>query len=94
MRTIYRYEVDLFKPVTHRLMGNPLAVANRDSASAALEFWAEYDPEFEGTAIARTFMVIGTGHPIPASARYWGTAPRKHGMVFHLYELPALALEG
>lgn len=88
MRTIYRYEVSLFKPVTHRLMGHPLAVANAESVHPALEFWAEFDPEFANLAIARTFVVIGTGHPIPEDYTYRGTAPRKDGMVFHLYEYP------
>jgi hypothetical protein len=88
-RAVWRYQVGLDGPVSIRLTGEPVAVAAL-SDSAGIEFWAEHDT---GKPEAwRVFTVVGTGHPIPHGAKHVGTAPRtRHGLVWHLYELPAEA---
>ena len=88
-KTIYRYEVGFDRPETHRLTSPPRHVANTVD-EYGLEFWAEHYPNCKGFDV--TFVVIGTGHPVPDGAIYIGTAPRTSlGLVFHLYELPKVA---
>lgn len=85
MKRVFRYEVPVDdRPHTFRLTCNPLHVAAADVST--VEFWAEN--EGDEYAIERTFRVYGTGHPVPASAKWWGTTPRMDGLVWHLYELP------
>lgn len=93
---IHRYVVRAGDPVKLWIGGNPLAVAVSGAwgdPDYGLEFWAETDlPEaagsLRGRTHERTFLMVGTGHPIPDSARYWGTAARTpQGLVWHLYEL-------
>lgn len=90
MRAMFRYQVGLDGPVEISLTGEPVAFGAL-ARSEGIEFWAEHDDE-EG-AVTRTFMVAGTGHPLPHQAVHVGTAPRTpEGLVFHLYELlPGLA---
>ena len=84
-RTVRRYCVSLDGLTDVRLTGDPLAVAARDD-SAVVEFWAEHDTGAPETV--RTFIIVGTGQPIPDSAVYVGTAPRtRYGLVWHLFEL-------
>ena len=81
---IYRYEVPVDDQWhTFQLSGNPLAVNCRHMTT--VEFWTRsnnVDPGLE-----RSFIVVGTGHPIPAETHYWGTAVAPGGMlVWHLLE--------
>jgi hypothetical protein len=85
---IFRYEV----PVDDqwhdfKLWGDPLAVQCRDIR--AVEFWARHGGEnADPSGLSRSFIVVGTGHPIPTDARYWGTAIAPGGqLVWHLLEL-------
>ena len=56
-------------------------------APHVVDFWAEGSLEAEGTD--RTFLVVGTGQPIPEGARWWGTTGRTaDNLVWHLYEIP------
>jgi hypothetical protein len=88
-RAVWRYQVNLDGPTTIRLTGDPVAVAVDMPGDAGIEFWAEHDPS--KPEVARTFAIVGTGHPIPAGAAYVGTAPRsRYGLVWHLYELTGL----
>lgn len=85
MRRMYRYQVGLDGPETIRLTGDPVAVGNVPG-SEGVEFWAEHDDAQRSAC--RTFVVVGTGYPIPEGAAYAGTAPRtREGIVWHLYEL-------
>jgi hypothetical protein len=64
----------------------PLKVAARYDGRT-VEFWSE-----SGGASFRPrerwFQVFGTGHPIPATATYWGTTERTdEGLVWHLSEV-------
>jgi hypothetical protein len=91
-RAMYRYQVGLAGPETIGLTGEPAAFGAL-ADSAGIEFWAEHDDA--GIAVPRTFVVVGTGHPVPDGAVYAGTAPRtRHGLVWHLYELPAGVTRG
>lgn len=57
-------------------------------AQQAVDFWWEHDDTEQ--QVDRTFVVVGTGHPIPDRARHRGTTDRtSHGLVWHLYELEA-----
>lgn len=85
---MFRYEVAVDGvPAEVGLTGEPVAVAAL-AYSAGVEFWAEHDEAKEPRR--RTFTIVGTGHTIPAGARYIGTAPRTgEGLVWHLYEITA-----
>lgn len=87
MKTIHRYEVPVDDlPYTVTLAGDPFHVAAfRSGRAHGVEFWAEHHPD--GTPAHRVFQAYGTGHPIPPSAKWWGTAARVDGLVWHLYEL-------
>lgn len=86
-RAVYRYQIGLDGPEEIGLTGDPLAFGAL-GYSAGIEFWAEHDDA--KPAVARTFVIVGTGHRIPAGAVYVGTAPRaQDGIVWHLYELTA-----
>jgi len=47
--------------------------------------WAEVNPR--AVATARTFEIIGTGHPAPVEHLYCGTV-QTGGLVLHVYEDP------
>jgi hypothetical protein len=84
-RAVYRYEVGLDGPVEIGLAGNPVAFGAL-GYSAGIEFWAEHDDALP--EVARTFVIVGTGHLVPEGASYVGTAPRtRDGIVWHLFEL-------
>jgi hypothetical protein len=84
MRAMHRYVVPV-DGAAHLfgLTSNPVAVAN--AGIEAVEFWAEHTEE--APVVKRLFQVFGTGHPLPGGARYFGTAPRISGLVWHLYEV-------
>lgn len=91
-RRMYRYEV----PVDGRAHAcdlaagvEPVAVAVAVNAGLpggpSLEFWIEHDDTKPD--VRRWYQVFGTGHPIPDTAAWAGTAGRdRHGLVWHLYE--------
>ncbi|MFI5995875.1 hypothetical protein ACIBAC_28995 [Streptomyces sp. NPDC051362] len=80
------------EPQMRRVHSDPLhAVAERlgvgEDAQHIVDFWAEGNIEEDGTA--RSFIVLGTGQPIPDDARYWvSTGRTSDGLVWHLYEVP------
>jgi hypothetical protein len=92
LRTVYRYEVPIDdKPHRIQLSSSclPIAVAavtlDGSATSWIVEFWAEHnDAE---PLVDHVFQVFGTGHPVPAGARWRGTCPRLFGLVWHLYEI-------
>jgi hypothetical protein len=56
-------------------------------AQHVVDFWYEHDDA--RAEVERTFVVVGTGHEVPAGARYCGTTARTDdGLVWHLFELP------
>ena len=93
MKRIFRYVV----PIDDRvhlipLWSNPLAVGCRQLD--VVEFWAFAHDEEPVLTVPRAFLVVGTGHPLPADMRrHWGTAAAPGGyLVWHLLEVdPALA---
>lgn len=85
-RRILRHEV----PVDGRehvisLTHSPVTVAVADAWPDLVEFWAEYAEDIP--PVERAFRVFGTGQPLPGGARWAGTCPRRHGLVWHLYEM-------
>ncbi len=92
VKTVHRHTVPVDdKDHTFHLTSNPHAVAAvRVGGRHVVEFWVEHhghDHNGRDYAVPRTFQVFGTGHPIPADAKWWGTAGRVDGLVWHLYEL-------
>jgi len=84
---VYRFEVPI-DDLAHdlRLFGNPLGVACRNPE--AVEFWAVHDDNSKvELAPRRSFIVVGTGHALPANWwRHWGHAI-SGPIVWHLIEL-------
>lgn len=85
-RRMFRYTVPAGNVTwTFELTGDPVHVAS-NFLPGVVEFWAEHDDD--APAVARTFQVFGTGHPLPENAHYVGTCPRTpEGLVWHLYEI-------
>jgi hypothetical protein len=89
-RAMYRYQVGLDGPAEIGLTGDPVAFGTL-AFSDGMEFWAEHDDA--KPAAVRTFVVVGTGHPVPDGAVYVGTAPRTpEGLVWRLYEITGVNL--
>jgi hypothetical protein len=82
-RQMHRYAVPV-DDQRHRfsLTCSPVAVAAADIDR--VEFWAE---DTDDAGMIRAFQVFGTGHPLPADARWVGTCQRISGLVWHLYEV-------
>lgn len=92
IRRLLRHRVYVTdQPQVRNIHSDPLHVAAErlgvgDHAPHVVDFWAE--GFLEGPGTDRTFLVVGTGQPIPDGARYWGTTGRTpDGLVWHLFEL-------
>jgi len=84
MRQMFRYELHASAQRVFALSSDPVHVGATDDQ--VVEFWAEDSDD--APTVERTFLVVGTGHPIPEGARYIGTCPRTPlGLVWHLYEV-------
>jgi hypothetical protein len=93
-RKMYRYVVPVDDQAhVFTLTANPVVVAAATGPrSHIVEFWAEND---EDPGWERWFQVFGTGHTLPAGAKWTGTCPRTAlGLVWHLYEVNAPGGEG
>lgn len=96
---MYRYTVPIDgQPHTiplapgHTAELRPLHVA---ATPGAVEFWAVHSDEYPKALLPFTFQVFGTGHDLPPRAWWRGTTPRTpQGLVWHLFEVPALLQEG
>ena len=92
-RRMFRYVVPV-DDAAHviRLSHGPVAAAavHGTYGDVSVEFWAEHA---EGVPeVRRAFQVFGTGHPLPDDAQWVATCPRTpSGLVFHLFEIPAVA---
>jgi hypothetical protein len=84
---IRRYRIDVDgKPHTVLLTGDPLHV--EAAGSTHVDFWALHTPGRLETV--RTFQIFGTGHDLPAGARYIGTTGRTlASLIWHLFEVSA-----
>lgn len=88
MRSIFRYEVPVDdQPHSFDLSAGPLAVGCR--RPDRVEFWTIHDDDPTSYSGKRTFIVVGTGHPLPAKVRaVHGTAVAPGGaLVWHLVEV-------
>jgi hypothetical protein len=89
-RRMFRYAVPVDdQPHGFPLTGGPVAVAAAGDLRS-VEFWAEHDES--RPARNRVFQVFGTGHDLPEGALWAGTCQRVSGLVWHLYELSAIAV--
>lgn len=82
---IFRHEVPVDgNPHHFDLTGAVVSVGCRKID--AVEFWYVADPKVEPAKCA--FVVVGTGHPLPPSGLYVGTAVAPGGqLVWHLIEV-------
>lgn len=88
MRRIFRFEVPVDdQPHRIALNAGPIAIGCRQPDR--VEFWAIHDDDPESFVGHRTFIVVGTGHPLPARVRaVHGTAVAPGGqLVWHLVEV-------
>jgi hypothetical protein len=90
-RRVFRYEVPVDdRSHAFRLTADPLHVEARrigvhPLAPHVVDFWVEHT---DGAPAVRAFRVFGTGHLLPAGARWIGTTARtEEGFVGHLYEI-------
>jgi hypothetical protein len=81
---IWKYEL----PVQDKVvvpMPQGAKVITAQPQRGAVTIWAEVDPE--ARRVARTFRIIGTGHPVDdGGLRYIGTV-QAGILVWHVYEL-------
>lgn len=84
---IYRYEIAVDdQPHSLELTGGDPLRVEATEGGRIVEFWATRDNGVPPRA--RTFQVVGTGHPFPRGARWRGTTSRTPGgLVWHLVEL-------
>jgi hypothetical protein len=88
MRRIFRYEVPVDDQLhTIALNAGPISVGCRQPDR--VEFWAIHDDDAASYSGSRIFIVVGTGHPLPAKVRaVHGTAVAPGGdLVWHLVEV-------
>lgn len=85
VQTVWKFSIDLGsdEPV---LMPKGAQVLHVDNQDGALCVWALVDPH--APKVARGFVVVGTGHPVPAfRGRFLGTVLFAGGaLVFHVWE--------
>ncbi|HET8661080.1 MAG TPA: hypothetical protein VFM55_19045 [Micromonosporaceae bacterium] len=84
---VWKYEVEANgrdNAITMPKGARILHVEHQDARPSVVTFWAEVDPAAEREL--RTFVVVGTGHPVPDGARYVGTDCVLPTLVWHLYE--------
>jgi hypothetical protein len=83
---IFCYEVPVDDAVHEFQCSAPLLVAASRRTPLMVEFWAY--PDGPG-AHARRFVVVGTGHPLPAVARVYrgGVITGGGSLVWHLLEI-------
>lgn len=83
MRRIFRYEVPVNGSIYRHAAGPIHAVGCRELE--VVEFWALADPD----APKRSFIVVGTGHPLPDGVVHvHGAAVAPGGqLVWHLIEV-------
>ena len=86
MRTIWKFPVLSTGPCEIEVPEPGMMVhVGRDPLTGLVAFWAEV--ESDAPKVARRFLVVGTGHPIPADAAHRGSVVNGD-FVWHLLELP------
>ena len=81
--TIWKFELELeiFQTIK---MPNHADVRHIGLQGGGICIWAEVRPE--NPMVDRNFYVVGTGHPIPAEARYYRGTIQQGAFVWHIYE--------
>jgi hypothetical protein len=88
MKSIYKYTLG---PAGRQTIDIPTGfkvrhVGPQRVTSATMEgiqLWAEVDPN--APTVAATFEMAGTGHPVPVTGIYCGTAVMGDGFIWHIY---------
>lgn len=86
MRTIYKYEIPVDDRFTLELPNFAEILAFGQQGGTPM-IWALVDPEL--TKLRRTFVLVGTGNPVPddvIAENYIGTT-QTGPFVWHLFEL-------
>ncbi len=85
MRTVRKYNLTMTTgPQTVRMTVGAKFLAF-SLQHGAPRMWFECNSD--ATSHERKFMIVGTGHDIPVSARYMSTTFADEQFVWHLYEL-------
>ena len=93
MRTVWKYEL----PITGDTLELPAGarivhVASQFGDPSLVTLWAEVDPN--APYEHRSFMVVGTGHPIAGGTEYCGSGIAMDGhLVWHVYEVVSIPAE-
>lgn len=85
MKTIWKYPLDVKINQTIELRVGAKIICCK-MQSHQLMLWAEFDTEVERTE-TRTIMIVGTGHPINATAYKYIESVLDGSYVWHIYEV-------
>jgi len=83
MKKIYKYRLEYLETPQIVFMPKDATVRHVGQQEGFVVIWVELDPH--QTSEERTFLVAGTGYPIPDNSRYCGTASI-NPFVWHVYE--------
>ncbi|QUW18859.1 hypothetical protein [Agrococcus sp. Marseille-Q4369] len=87
MRAIWKYQASLrTEPVKTFEMPAVANVKHVGMQAGLVTLWVEVDGSPVLGTEERTFMIVGTGHPIPDGTVYVGTT-QDGGLVWHVYEV-------
>lgn len=89
MRTVWKYRIPYWEQTEATFdipVGGTIVHIAREKTGSVEDFvslWVEVNST--AATEARSFVIVGTGHPIPVGSRYRGTA-FSSPLVIHLYE--------
>jgi len=92
MRSIWKYQLRITDaqkleiPTGFRIRHvapAPLLEWDKSPRDEMVNLWVEVDPNAERVPII--FYIVGTGHPLPPTGIYIGTAPMPSGLVWHVF---------
>lgn len=84
MRTIWKYEFEITSIVQAYDIPRGYSIVHVEMQGRHLCMWV--DVNTDRPKDERSFMIIGTGHPVPDDAAYIGTAQQGE-FVWHLFEV-------
>lgn len=89
VRTVWKYDLTVgIENVLEIPCASPriVHVAAQYDHPGELQMWVEVHPD--GPSSTRSFVIVGTGHPIPIGGTYVGTAITDGGrLIWHVYEV-------
>ena len=84
MTTIWKYP--LYGPVTDVEMPVGAEIIFCADQAGIPSIWARVEDEGDPRTEVRTFVHVGTGHPVAEDLHYVGTAMTPQGFVWHVHE--------